>query len=168
MKEWGFRLLVCTFRLNWSSWTSWGWLNQSEDTAFQKQDSKFEPWWSADEHATFCSWGLTQHLTNIRLDVSCVLVWSVLDVKSADELLIADLLLLQRHTHNTDIDGSSKLPHYWWRNTRCFPTRSRRKHAFNNTASKQEWLPKHTGVTLVVKLAQEVKGSRFRINRQYH
>ena len=51
-KESGFRPLLCTYRLNWARRTSWGWWDDWDDTVLQTQDSKFEPWWSEDEHAT--------------------------------------------------------------------------------------------------------------------
>ena len=48
--ESGFRPLLCTYRLNWTRRTSWGWWNEWDDTALQTQDSKFVPWRSEAEH----------------------------------------------------------------------------------------------------------------------
>ena len=42
--ESGFRPLLCTYRLNWARRTSWRWWDDWDDTVFQTQDSKFEPW----------------------------------------------------------------------------------------------------------------------------
>ena len=50
--ELGFRPPLCTYRLNWARRTSWGWWDESDDTALQTQDSKFVPWRSEAEHAT--------------------------------------------------------------------------------------------------------------------
>ena len=50
--ESGFRPLLCTYRLNWTRRTSWGWWDEWDDTARQTQDSKFKPWRSETEHAT--------------------------------------------------------------------------------------------------------------------
>ena len=51
--ESGFRPPLCTYRLNWARRTSWGWWDEWDDTVLQTQDSKFEPWRSEAEHATF-------------------------------------------------------------------------------------------------------------------
>ena len=54
-KKWnksGFRPPLCTYRLNWTRRTSWGWWDEWDDTALQTQDSKFKPWKSEAEHAT--------------------------------------------------------------------------------------------------------------------
>ena len=48
--ESGFRPPVCTYRLNWAMRTSWGWWNDWDDTVFQTQDAKFEPWRFEGEH----------------------------------------------------------------------------------------------------------------------
>ena len=61
--EAGFRPPLCTYRLNWTRRTSWGWW---DDTAFQTQDSKFEPWRSEAEHATSRSRRLPTILTFTR------------------------------------------------------------------------------------------------------
>ena len=61
--ESGFRPLLCTYRLNWARRTSWGWWDDWDDTVFQTQDSKFEPWRSEAEHATFWSRRLPTILT---------------------------------------------------------------------------------------------------------
>ena len=53
--ESGFRPPLCTYRLNWARRTSWGWWDDWDDTVLQTQDSKFEPWRSEAEHATFRS-----------------------------------------------------------------------------------------------------------------
>ena len=53
--ESGFRWTLCTYRLNWARRTSWGWWDDWDDTVLQTQDSKFEPWRSEVEHATFRS-----------------------------------------------------------------------------------------------------------------
>ena len=53
--ESGFRPPLCTYRLNWARRTSWGWWDEWDDTVLQTQDSKFEPWRSEAEHATFRS-----------------------------------------------------------------------------------------------------------------
>ena len=50
--ESGFRPSLCTYRLNWTRRTSWGWWEDWDDTVLQTQDSKFEPWRSEVEHAT--------------------------------------------------------------------------------------------------------------------
>ena len=50
--ESGFRPPLCTYRLNWTRRTSWGWWDEWDDTVLQTQDSKFEPWRSEAEHAT--------------------------------------------------------------------------------------------------------------------
>ena len=64
--ESGFRPLLCTYRLNWARRTSWGWWNDWDDTVLQTQDSKFEPWRSEAEHATFRSRRLPTILTFTR------------------------------------------------------------------------------------------------------
>ena len=46
--EWGFRPLLCTYKLNWTKRSSWWW-DDWDDTALQTQDSKFEPWRFATE-----------------------------------------------------------------------------------------------------------------------
>ena len=51
--ESGFRPPLCTYGLNWSRRTSWGWWDEWDDTVHQRQDSKFDPWRSEAEHATF-------------------------------------------------------------------------------------------------------------------
>ena len=50
--ESGFRPPLSTFRLNWARRTSWGWLDDWDDTVLQTQDSKFKPWRSEAEHTT--------------------------------------------------------------------------------------------------------------------
>ena len=64
--ESGFRPPLCTYRLNWVKRTSWGWWNDWDDTVLQTQDSKFEPWRSEAEHATFRSRRLSAILTFTR------------------------------------------------------------------------------------------------------
>ena len=64
--ESGFRPPLCTYRLNWSRRTSWGWWDEWDDTVLQTQDSKFKPWWSEAEHATFWSRRLPTILTFTR------------------------------------------------------------------------------------------------------
>ena len=64
--ESGFRPPLCTYRLNWARRTSWGWWNEWDDTVLQTQDSKFEPWWSEAEHATYRSWRFPTILTFTR------------------------------------------------------------------------------------------------------
>ena len=57
-KKWnesGFRPPLCTYRLNWTRRTSWGWWDDWDDTVLQTQDSRFEPWRSEAEHATSLS-----------------------------------------------------------------------------------------------------------------
>ena len=61
--ESGFRPPLCTYRLNWARRTSWGWWDDWDDTVLQTQDSKFEPWRSAAEHATSRSRRLPTILT---------------------------------------------------------------------------------------------------------
>ena len=61
--ESGFRPPLCTYRLNWARRTSWGWWDDWDDTVFQTQDSKFEPWRSEAEHATSRSRRLPTILT---------------------------------------------------------------------------------------------------------
>ena len=58
--------LLCTYRLNWARRTSWGWWDDWDDTVLQTQDSKFEPWRSEAEHATFRSQRLPTILTFTR------------------------------------------------------------------------------------------------------
>ena len=55
--ESGFRPPLCTYRLNWTRRTFWGWWDEWDDTALQTQNSKFEPWLSGAEHATSRSRG---------------------------------------------------------------------------------------------------------------
>ena len=50
--ESGFRPPLCTYMLNWTRRTSWGWWDEWDGTVLQTQDSKFEPWRSEAEHAT--------------------------------------------------------------------------------------------------------------------
>ena len=50
--EWGFRLPLCTYRLNWARRTTWGWLDEWNDTALQRENSKFELWRYKAKHAT--------------------------------------------------------------------------------------------------------------------
>ena len=64
--ESGFRPPLCTYRLNWARRTSWGWWDDWDDTVLQTQDSKFEPWRSEAEHATFRSRRLPTILTFTR------------------------------------------------------------------------------------------------------
>ena len=69
IKKWnesGFRPPLCTYRLNWARRTSWGCRNDWDDTVFQTQDSKFEPWRSEAEHATSRSRRLPAILTFTR------------------------------------------------------------------------------------------------------
>ena len=40
------------YRLNWTRITSWGWWDESDNTALQTQDSKFEYWQSEAWHTT--------------------------------------------------------------------------------------------------------------------
>ena len=58
--------LLCTYRLNWSRRTSWGWWDEWDDTVLQTQDSEFEPWRSEAEHATSRSRRLPTILTFTR------------------------------------------------------------------------------------------------------
>ena len=64
--ESGFRPPLCTYRLNWTRRTSWGWWDDRDDTVLQTQDSKFEPWRSEAEHATSRSRRLPTILTFTR------------------------------------------------------------------------------------------------------
>ena len=64
--ESGFRPPLCTYRLNWARRTSWGWWDDWDDTVLQTQDSKFEPWRSEAEHATYRSRRLPTILTFTR------------------------------------------------------------------------------------------------------
>ena len=64
--ESGFRPPLCTYRLNWTRRTSWGWWDDWDDTVLQTQDSKFEPWRSEAEHATSRSRRLPTILTFTR------------------------------------------------------------------------------------------------------
>ena len=66
LNESGFRLPLCTYRLNWARRTSWGWWDDWDDTVLQTQDSKFEPWRSETEHATSRSRRLPTILTFTR------------------------------------------------------------------------------------------------------
>ena len=56
--ERGFRPHLCAYRLNKARRTSWGWWDEWDDTALQRQDSKFEPRRSEAEHAASRSRGL--------------------------------------------------------------------------------------------------------------
>ena len=47
--------LLCTYRLNWARRTFWGWWDEWDDTALQTRDSRFKPWRSEAEHATYRS-----------------------------------------------------------------------------------------------------------------
>ena len=58
--EWGFRPLLCTYRLNWARRTSAGWWDEWDDTALQKQDS--EIWGRA------CYLSVTEVPRNIKVD----------------------------------------------------------------------------------------------------
>ena len=53
--ESGVRPPLCTYRLNWAMRNFWGWWDEWDATVLQTQDSKFEPWRSEVEHATFRS-----------------------------------------------------------------------------------------------------------------
>ena len=64
--ELGFRLPLCTYRLNWTRRTSWGWWDEWDDTVLQTQDSKFEPWRSEAEHTISQSRRLPTILTFTR------------------------------------------------------------------------------------------------------
>ena len=64
--ESGFRPPLCTYRLNWARRTSWRWWDDWDDTVLQTQDSKFDPWRSEAEHATFWSRRLPTILTFTR------------------------------------------------------------------------------------------------------
>ena len=66
INESGFRLPLCTYKLNWARRTSWGWWDEWDDTVLQTQDSKFEPWRSEAEHATSRSRRLPTILTFTR------------------------------------------------------------------------------------------------------
>ena len=63
MNKWGFRPLLCTYRLHWAKRTSWGWWDERDDTALPTQDSKFEPRRTEAEHATSQSRRLPMHDT---------------------------------------------------------------------------------------------------------
>ena len=64
--ESGFRPPLCIYRLIWARRNSWGWWDDWDDTAFQTQDAKFEPWRSEAEHATSRSRRLPIILTFTR------------------------------------------------------------------------------------------------------
>ena len=64
--ESGFRPPLCTYRLNWARRTSWGWWYDWDDTVLQTQDSKFEPWRSEAEHATYLSVTEAPYNTNFH------------------------------------------------------------------------------------------------------
>ena len=64
--ESGSRKPLCTYRLNWARRTFWEWWDDWDDTVLQTQDSKFEPWRSEGEHATFRSRRLPTILTFTR------------------------------------------------------------------------------------------------------
>ena len=61
--ESGFMPPLCTYRLNWARRTSWGWWDDWNVTVLQTQDSKFEPWRSEAENATYRSRRLPTILT---------------------------------------------------------------------------------------------------------
>ena len=76
MKEYGFRPLLCTYRLNWARRTSWGWW---DDTPLQTQNSRFESRRSEVEHATSRSrkldtilnlyaWTGKKHFVSLKLE----------------------------------------------------------------------------------------------------
>ena len=69
--ESGFRPPLCTYRLNWARTTSWGWWDDWDDTVFQTQDSKFEPWRSEAVHAThntdFHTWMGKKHFCFLQI-----------------------------------------------------------------------------------------------------
>ena len=52
-----FRPPLCTCRLNWAGRTFWGWWDELVDTPLQTQYSKFKPWRSEAEHASY-SWSM--------------------------------------------------------------------------------------------------------------
>ena len=64
--ESGYRPPLCTYRLNWTRRTSWGWWDDWDDTVLQTQGSKFEHWRSEAEHATSRSRRLPTILTFTR------------------------------------------------------------------------------------------------------
>ena len=64
--ESGFRPPLCTYMLNWTRRTSWGWWDDWDYTVLQTQDSKFAPWRSEAEHATSRSRSLPTILTFTR------------------------------------------------------------------------------------------------------
>ena len=79
MKWMGLRPLLCTYRLNLTRRTSWGWRGEWHDTALQTQDSKLEPWWSEAGHATSQSqrlptifnlyeWAEKKHFVSLNLE----------------------------------------------------------------------------------------------------
>ena len=44
VNEWGFRSPLCTYSLNWTKRTFWGWWDEWDDNSLRTQDSKFAPW----------------------------------------------------------------------------------------------------------------------------
>ena len=50
--EWAFKPSLCTYWLNWTKRTSWGWWDEWGDTAFRTLESKVKPWRYKAEHAT--------------------------------------------------------------------------------------------------------------------
>ena len=56
-KEWGFKPLLCTCRLNRTRRTSWGWWDERDDTALQTQNSSRARYLSVTEapHNIECS-----------------------------------------------------------------------------------------------------------------
>ena len=70
--------LFAHYRLKWYKRTSWGWRDEWDDFALQTQNSKFEPWWSEAERATFLSqrlptiihsygWTAKKHFVSLKL-----------------------------------------------------------------------------------------------------
>ena len=77
--EWGFRPPLCTYKLNWARRTSWGWWDEWDDTALQKQYSNFKLWRSEAELATSRSrrlptilnlykWAGKKHFVSLKLE----------------------------------------------------------------------------------------------------
>ena len=75
--ESGFRPPLCTYRLNWTRRTSWGWWDEWNATVLQTQDSKLEPWRSkgrarylsvteAPHNTEFHTWMGKKHVVSFK------------------------------------------------------------------------------------------------------
>ena len=116
--EWDFRPPLCTCRLNWVRRTFCGWWDEWDDTALQTQISKFEPWRSEAEHATFRSrslltivsfyeWARKKHLVSSKLECQ---IWA----RARD-------LRLPKQAALTNAPGAPSCEHwvFWMKSSIC-------------------------------------------------